>query len=133
MDGLTIIELEANRDARGWNTRPLDEKLLSGGGLANIHVVSIEPGAIRGNHRHFAQTERALIIGGPCLFVAQDTATGERFERIFQPGELFRIEAAPGVAHGFKNVGRDVVYLLCASDLPFDSDNPDTERIILID
>ncbi len=133
MDGLKIIELEATRDARGWNTHPLDEKLLREGGFANIHVVSMEPGTIRGNHKHFVQTERVLIIGGPCLFVARDTVSGERFERVFQPGELFLIEAAPEVAHGFKNVGGDVIYLLCASEMPFDSRNPDTVRIVLID
>ena len=133
MNGLTITLLEVSRDARGWNTHPLDETALREGRFANIHIVSMEPGTIRGNHRHIKQTEQVLIFGGPCLFVAEDAETGERFERVFQPGELFRIALAPGVAHAFKNVGVGVAYLLCASDLAFDPANPDTVRTIIIE
>jgi len=132
MNGLTITELNVSRDARGWNTHPLDESDLSAGRFANVHIVSMNPGAIRGNHKHIIQTEQVLIIGGPVLFIAVDTETGERFERVFQPSEQLRIAAAPGVAHAFKNIGDGVAYLLCASDLAFDPANPDTLRVELI-
>ena len=128
MEGLTITELEASRDARGWNTHPFDESALRAGTFANIHIVSMEPGTIRGNHKHIKQTEQVLIVGGPVLFVAEDAETGERFERVFRPGEQLRITLAPGVAHAFKNVGAGVAYLLCASDVAFDPENPDTVR-----
>lgn len=133
MNGLTLTELEAYRDARGWNTHPLDEESLRAGAYANLHLVSMEPGAIRGNHKHAMQTEEVVIIGGPCLFTAQDTATGECFERVFRPGELFHIFIRPGIAHAFKNIGESAAYLLCASGLMFDPEAPDTERVPLLD
>ncbi|HOO56154.1 MAG TPA: cupin domain-containing protein [bacterium] len=133
IDKLKVEELEAFRDERGWNTHPVDEAQLAAGGFSNIHLVSMEPGTIRGNHRHFEQTEQVLIIGGPCLFVAADRESGEKFERVFQPGELFRITLAPGLPHAFKNIGDSVCYLLCASDVAFDPENPDTIRDIVID
>ena len=133
MNGLTITELDASRDARGWNTHPLDEAALREGRFANIHLVSMEPGAIRGNHKHLLQTEEVVIIGGPCLFVARDTETGECIERVFRPGELFHIAVGPGIPHAFKNIGDSTAYLLCASGLPFDPGDPDTERAQLID
>jgi dTDP-4-dehydrorhamnose 3,5-epimerase-like enzyme len=132
MNGLKIEELEAYRDARGWNTHPVDEQKMASGGFANMHLVSIEPGAIRGNHRHFVQTEQTVIIGGPCLFAAVDSAGGERFERVFQSGELFRITIEPELPHAFKNIGGGIVYLLCAGNMPFNPQNPDTERSVVV-
>lgn len=132
MNGLKIEELEAFRDARGWNTHPFDDTRLSAGGFAAMHLVSMAPGAIRGNHRHLRQTEQTVIIGGPCLFVAAGEATGERFERVFQPGELFRITIEPGLPHAFKNIGSSTIYLLCAGDIPYDPAGPDAERAEVI-
>jgi dTDP-4-dehydrorhamnose 3,5-epimerase-like enzyme len=133
MNGLTITELEVSRDARGWSAHPLDEAALSAGAFANVHLVSMEPGAIRGNHKHIEQTEHVMIVGGPVLFTAEDAETGERFERVFQPEEHFRVTAAPGVAHAFKNIGDSVAYLLCASGRAFDPVNTDTERVVLFE
>ncbi|MFA6448049.1 MAG: hypothetical protein WCX65_01155 [bacterium] len=133
MKGLSIIELEVSRDARGWNTHPLDETALRDGKFANVHIVSMEPGAIRGNHRHGRQTEHVLIVGGPTLLAVEDEDTGERFERIFYSHEQFRLTFEPGIAHAFKNIGEGAVYLLCASDLAFNPDSPDTERAALIE
>jgi dTDP-4-dehydrorhamnose 3,5-epimerase-like enzyme len=132
MNGLTITELKVSRDARGWNTHPFDESALREGAFANIHMVSMEPGSIRGNHKHIIQTEQVLIVGGPVLFVALGEAAGERFEKIFQPGEQLLIAIAPGVAHVFHNIGSVTTYLLCASDLAFDPSNPDMSHVEII-
>ena len=132
MNGLTIKKLETYQDARGWNTHPLNESALRDGWFANIHTVSMNPGAIRGNHRHAKQTEEVMIIGGPVLFVARDAETGESFERGFSPDEQLLITLSPGVAHAFKNTGGGVAYLLCATNLAYDPANPDTVRVELI-
>ncbi len=132
MPSLEITELKAYRDARGWNTHPLNENVLRSGGFSNIHLVSIEPGSIRGNHVHIKQTERVMIFGGRCLFIAKDAPDSEPMERTFTEEDLFLITIPPGLPHAFKNTGEKTMFLLCASDVPFDPANPDTERIELI-
>lgn len=123
--GVTIEELPSFTDARGWSVRPFDETAMAKGEYASCHVVSMAPGAIRGNHVHKAQTEILSPVSGTCLFAAVDPETGERFERTFTGAPLFRITIAPGVPHAFKNIGADIVYLFCIADAPFDPAAPD--------
>lgn len=131
--GLTITRLDAHRDARGWNVHPFDEKRLAEGELANLHVVSMAPGTIRGNHFHKNQTEQIMPVGGPCLFRAADPATGERHEEVFDAEPPVHVRVEPGVAHIFKNISDHVIHLICASDAAYDPQNPDSEPFPLDD
>lgn len=132
MDGFEIIKPAHNRDARGWNIHPIDYALLEAGGVDNIHIVSMEPGAIRGNHLHRRQTEYVFIIGGPCLVAAKNPETGEEFSIVVEQDDLHIFRASPGVAHAFKNVSGHTVYALCHSDLRFDPGNVDMEPFAVI-
>jgi len=131
--GLEIIELDEMRDERGWVVFPFQDQGLLEGRIKNIHAVSMAPGTVRGNHFHLRQKERIVIIGGPCLFAAQNPGSGERFETTFDPdpGDLIMIE--PGVAHAIKNISGSPAYLLCGSELPFDPRDPDTSRHVLLE
>lgn len=132
MHGFDIIKLEHYADARGWNTHPVDYDLLTDGHVQNIHIVSMEPGAQRGNHIHRVQTEHIFIMGGPCLVAACDPETQERIDMVVQPGEVILFRAAPGIAHVFKSQAQTTVFALCYSDLRFDPANPDMEPYSVI-
>ena len=125
MKGFDVIQLDHLRDGRGFNTHPIDYDLLASGKVSNVHIVSLAPGAARGNHTHHRQTEYIFIMGGPCLVAARNNDTGEEFDLVQNHGQvqLYRVEA--GVAHVFKNIGKDTIYALCYSDLRYDPDNPD--------
>lgn len=127
MQGFEIIELDAFRDARGWNTHPIPYELLERHVLDNVHIVSLEPGVVRGNHVHERQTEYVFIMGGPCRMAAHNLQTGETLERVVQSGDLLLFKVLPGIAHGFKNIGDKTIYALCFSDLRFDPGNPDSQ------
>ena len=43
---------KAWKDARGWVLNPLALAGLEGKPLGNLHVASMQPGAVRGNHVH---------------------------------------------------------------------------------
>ncbi|MFH1538828.1 MAG: Rid family hydrolase [bacterium] len=133
IDGLTITGFDACRDERGWNVHPFDEKRLAEGELANLHVVSMAPGTIRGNHFHRSQTEQIMPVGGPCLFRAADSRTGERYEEVFDAETPVRVKVEPGVAHVFRNISDRVIHLICASDTAYDPQNPDSESFPLND
>lgn len=132
MQGFDIIELEHYRDARGWNTHPVDYDLLRTGGVDNVHIVSLEPGAVRGNHIHRRQTECIFIMGGPCRIVAKDPESGEELSLNTSPGDVRLFRVQPGIAHAFKNIGTTPAYALCYSGLRFDPGNADMEPFVTI-
>ena len=91
------IGKKAWTDARGWVLNPLPLAGLEGKPLGNLHVASMQPGAIRGNHAHGSAAEWLLFCGGPAALIA-----GE--EEILVSGtepELFEIP--PGLPHAIVN------------------------------
>ena len=125
---LKCSPLKALRQERGWSIEPVTSALLTTGGVGNIHLVSLEPGTIRGNHVHAKQSEWVVTFGGECTAAALD-AEGRREERTFGPDELVLIEIPPGVPHAFKNTGRETGYLLALCSEPYVKRNPDRKEV----
>jgi dTDP-4-dehydrorhamnose 3,5-epimerase-like enzyme len=125
MQGFEVIELDGYKDQRGWNTHPIPYELMEEHKLDNVHIVSLEPGTVRGNHIHTRQTEYIFIMGGPCRVAAVNPKTAELSDLIVLAGDLYLFKVLPGVGHGFKNIGLTTIYALCFSDLRFDPNNPD--------
>ncbi len=125
---LKCTALSALRQDRGWSVEPVASALLGAGGVKNIHLVSMQPGTIRGNHVHERQSEWVVTFGGRCLAAALD-AQGRREERVFGPDELVLIEIPPGVPHAFKNTGREVGYLLALCSEPYIEENSDRKEV----
>ena len=94
---LKCTPLKALRQERGWSIEPVTSALLTTGGVGNIHLVSLEPGTIRGNHVHAKQSEWVVAFGGRCLAAALD-ADGRREERTFGPDELVAYRNSSGRA-----------------------------------
>ena len=88
---------KAWKDARGWVLNPLPLAGLEGKTLGNLHVASMQPGAVRGNHVHASAAEWLLFCGGPAALIAGA-------EEILVGGgepELFEIPA--GLPHAIVN------------------------------
>ena len=75
MQGFDVITLEAQRDARGWNTHPIPYELIDKHALDNIHIVSLEPGTVRGNHAHRTLTQVIFAAAGSFMLALDDGAT----------------------------------------------------------
>jgi nitroimidazol reductase NimA-like FMN-containing flavoprotein (pyridoxamine 5'-phosphate oxidase superfamily)/uncharacterized cupin superfamily protein len=84
-------------DARGWVLNPLPLAGLEGRPLGNLHVASLQPGAVRGNHAHASAAEWLLFCGGPASLT---TGTEEILVGGGEP-ELFEIPA--GLPHAIVN------------------------------
>ncbi|ODS32136.1 MAG: hypothetical protein SCARUB_02738 [Candidatus Scalindua rubra] len=78
---IQIKEIEFDQDDRGWSIKPITDEEIETSKISDIHIVSIRPGAIRGNHYHAYKTESILIIGSVCRVVAVDNNTKEREEK----------------------------------------------------
>jgi oxalate decarboxylase/phosphoglucose isomerase-like protein (cupin superfamily) len=97
---------KAWKDARGWVLNPLPLAGLEGKTLGNLHVASMQPGAVRGNHAHGSAAEWLLFCGGPAALItgAEEILVGGR-----EP-ELFEIPA--GLPHAIVNRSDREIFLV---------------------
>ncbi len=120
-----VIPTEVISDQRGWVVEPITDEDLADGRIKNVHLVSLERGAVRGNHYHTERTEFALIIGQRCQFLAIDNETNEQEQINKDNPQPLLLKIPPRISHAFKNVGDGTIYLLCYSDQRLDRDDPD--------
>ncbi len=108
-------EIEFYQDDRGWCIRPISDDDIKNGIISDIHMVSMKPGAIRGNHYHLHKTENIFIIGSTCRVLAIDNNTKEKEEKIIEDNDKILFIIPPDVTHAIENIGNDVSYLFCFS------------------
>lgn len=125
MSNFKTIHIEIQSDERGWIIEPIDNKELATGRIKNVHLASILPGTVRGNHFHMRKTEFALMIGSGCQFLSIDNSTAIEEHIMTDGSEPVLVRIPPKISHAFKNVGNSAIYLFCYSDQPFDPKNPD--------
>lgn len=86
---------------------PVGDKIYS------LHVVTLEPNAVRGNHSHI-RDEFVCVLGGEgtCQIAVQDDVSGAK-ERILVKHDPMLFKIPKDVIHAFKNTGSNTVYLIC--------------------
>ncbi len=97
-----------------------------------FHIVSMEPGTIRGNHFHPQVTEWLFFCGGPILLAWQDPDSETIQKNLIANNHSFAI-IPPGVNHAVKNTGNQVVYLIAFRSPAELSQEPEVLPAILID
>jgi UDP-2-acetamido-2,6-beta-L-arabino-hexul-4-ose reductase len=128
MEIIQIKEIEFDQDDRGWSIRPITDEEISSGRIKDIHIVSMRPGAIRGNHYHAYKTEHIFIMGSTCRVVVMDNNTKEREEEIIEHNKKALLVIPPHVTHAIENVGNEMSYLLCYSKAEEDLDMSDVVK-----
>ena len=128
MEIIQIKEIEFDQDDRGWSIRPITDEEISAGRIKDIHIVSMRPGAIRGNHYHAYKTEHIFVMGSTCRVVVMDNNTKEREEEIIEHNKKALLVIPPYVTHAIENVGNEMSYLLCYSKAEEDLDTNDVVK-----
>ena len=123
---MEIIEKEKHEDERGWVREIYSGEL--GENLQNIHLGTMEPGAVRGNHCHERSREWITFLNGTVEVYLEKASGKEMFE--LAPGKTLRFD--PDEAHAFKNCGVDTVYFLAWRDHRYTDQDPDTKATQLI-
>jgi len=103
-------------DERGWGVRPLEAAGLAGRSLGDLHVVSLAPGKVRGDHHHNG-TEWLLLTEGTIEVRSRASEDEEVRLQVLSDDRPFLLEIPPGVRHSFRNVGERTVYLVAFSDM----------------
>jgi oxalate decarboxylase/phosphoglucose isomerase-like protein (cupin superfamily) len=127
------IDIPGTKDERGMTVIPMEESKLFGGKYCNVHIPSINPGAIRGNHYHADQPEYVLILGQDCRIVAVENATQRREELFFEEAPNKLLVFPPKVTHALKNEGKEMIYLVCFNEKDGSSDKPETTRKVILE
>lgn len=133
MKGIEIKELIVHRDNRGWLAeifRPEDvNKTMNG----QVTITTAHPGVVKANHYHKRKHEWYCVIKGKMKLVLKDIKTGKKEEMILSENELKIVKIGPNIAHGLKNIGNEMLWLLMYIDETFDKDDPDTYTEIVIE
>ncbi len=81
--------------------------------LAELHVVTVEPGACRGNHVH-DKDEIICVMGGhdKCEIIAE-CETPSNKEGIIVENNLSIYKISAGIRHSVKDIGDSTFYLVC--------------------
>jgi len=110
-------EIEFYQDDRGWCIRPISDDDIKDGIVSDIHMVSMKPGAVRGNHYHVNKAENILVIGSACRLQVVDNKTKEKEEKIIENSNKISFVIPPDVTHAIENIGNEVSYLFCFSNV----------------
>jgi len=118
-------------DERGWLYALLDgpwgENLM----IKNLHLGSINPGQVRGNHYHEHQKEWFCVFGEEAE-LAWENRAGEIITRKLAAQEIVLVEIPAGLSHAFKNVGQGKVFVCGIAEPKYNREHPDRiEKIIL--
>jgi dTDP-4-dehydrorhamnose 3,5-epimerase-like enzyme len=129
---ITIKRFDHCNDGRGESYRLPPEALDFLGGVAEMHVATIEPGAVRGNHSHRARREIILLsFTGRCKLAWRPEGGETRTREFRDPGAVL-LSVESGTAHAIQNTGDQPVRLISCSNGEFDPEKPDTIRQALL-
>lgn len=122
-----IKKLDAHREERGWLVELLKSNEIEKP-VKQLHITSIRPGYIRGNHYHSKRIEWFFVIAGKAKLCLQDIK--DKKKNCFQLSEKDPkvITIFPRIAHGVKNVGKETVYLVAAQSDIYNPKSPDSFR-----
>jgi len=99
-------------------------ELFKAESFGQVSVLSIEPGASRGNHYHHTKVENFHLAVGKIELIERDIRGGESLRRIINEGESFW--TCPGWIHTIINIGNSRSVLVIWANEIFDHARPDT-------
>lgn len=110
-------------EGRGWLASIAEFATRDGYEIKNIHLGTIRPGQIRGNHVHARQREWTMVFGGKAIVAWKQEAHEE--QKILEDNEQLLFEFNPGWGHAIKNIDTRDIYLVSFTDQEYTKENPD--------
>ncbi|MEW6442955.1 MAG: hypothetical protein AB1640_18620 [bacterium] len=115
MEGVRLLHPSVGpgeKDPRGWRVDLLEASGQSAESLGDLHVVSLLPGSVRGNHLHPHAREWLLMFGGPARLAWRSGRNGDVQEIAVEGRGPALFEILPGVEHALKNLSDGEIYLV---------------------
>jgi oxalate decarboxylase/phosphoglucose isomerase-like protein (cupin superfamily) len=119
---IQISELNNHGDARGSSFSPPAEALDFLKRIADMHLASTGPGAVRGNHYHLRKREAIVILPGAAWSLHWDEGEGTAAQhRSFDGKSAVLVLVSPGASHAVRNDGSATLWLVACSSETYDS------------
>ena len=132
MKGVDIKDLKKHVDNRGWLAEFFRPEITGSNKLGQVTITTANPGIIKANHFHKRKNEWYCVIKGTMELALKNIKTNEKETIILYEDKLKLVKIPPNVSHGFKNIGKDMLFVLMYVDEPFDPVDPDTYPDIVI-
>lgn len=118
---LKISELRNSGDQRGYGFTFPAEALDFLGRIADMHLASTLPGAIRGNHYHVGKREALVFLPGARWSLHWDEgADTSLHQHAFDGSACVLVLISPGCSHAVRNDGDKPLWLVACSSEPYD-------------
>jgi dTDP-4-dehydrorhamnose 3,5-epimerase-like enzyme len=128
---IKILELNNNGDARGFSFSPPREALSFLDRIADIHLASTAPGAVRGNHYHVRKHEAIFILPGAAWSLHWDEGEDTPAQhRAFDGANAVLVLVSPGSSHAVRNDGEATLWLVACSSDPYDPATVVARRVV---
>jgi oxalate decarboxylase/phosphoglucose isomerase-like protein (cupin superfamily) len=130
--GIEVDSREDAGDPRGLAFAVPENALAALGGVADVHLMTVRPGAVRGNHFHARKREVLVVLHQDEWELHWSEPGGAPQCRTFRGTGGVSLTVQPGVAHAIRNTGTADLTVAGLSPLPFDADNPDSVTVLLV-
>jgi dTDP-4-dehydrorhamnose 3,5-epimerase-like enzyme len=122
---IQITELNNRGDARGFSFTAPAEALAFVGRMADVHLASTSPGAVRGNHYHLRRREAIVVLPGAKWSLHWDEGeaaaeTPVAQHREFDGARAVLVLVSPGASHAVRNDGDSTMWLVAISSESYD-------------
>ncbi|MCK4497211.1 MAG: dTDP-4-dehydrorhamnose 3,5-epimerase family protein [Candidatus Aenigmarchaeota archaeon] len=141
IDGIEVKRLEKIKtkdlkgNENGWLVdvlRATDSIKKDGNNFSQIYITTAFPDMVKGFHWHKKKTDIFFVVSGTAKLVLidgrEDSPTKGMVNEFVmgEEGEMILVLVPPYVKHAFKNIGKDIVYMLNYMNPAFDLNDPDS-------
>ena len=119
---------KTHNDERGWVANPLEVAGIPSEILSSLHIASIQPGCVRGNHYHTHATEWLLTFGGNAKFYWRLMDKEAIHEEVISGADPVLFEIPPNVAHAILNDSEAEIFIMAFRNAP----DPDTIQSLFV-
>lgn len=123
---IDVRTLPVISDERGFLFEILRNKELGKAPFGHLLLSVAHAGQSRGGHYHKKKHEWFCVIKGSADLKVVDILTGEERKISMSETKRVLVKLYPYCRHTITNIGKEDVYLLAYTDLPFDPNDPDT-------
>jgi oxalate decarboxylase/phosphoglucose isomerase-like protein (cupin superfamily) len=126
-----ITQLNNNGDARGFSFMAPAEALAFVGRMADVHLASMKPGAVRGNHYHLRRREAIVVLPGAKWSFHWDEGDGSSAQhREFDGGRAVLVLVSPDASHAVRNDGDGTLWWVAISSETYDPAESVTRKVV---
>jgi dTDP-4-dehydrorhamnose 3,5-epimerase-like enzyme len=116
-----VSEVPDSGDRRGSSFTLPPEALEFVGAVRDVHMASMVPGAVRGNHYHTRRREAIVVLNESPWSLYWDEGEGTTVEQLSFEGEgATLILVSPGASHALRNDGESEMSIVAFSSEEYD-------------